>query len=311
MKYVIKIFSTLLLSVFFVACGSKKETPVTAYKVLDSPPRSLEPAQSPSVPLSETPSLDLEEGLMVTGYLEVPPQHRASVSPYFGGFVKEIRVLPGQKVRRGKVLFTLENPDYLSIQQQYLEAKEQLDYLKADFERQKSLSEDQISSVKDFKKAESDYKVMLARSRSLLEQVKLMGLAASELEAGQLFSSISVKAPISGYITEVNISRGEFADGKNVAVEMVNLDDLHLELDIFEKDVLKVKVGQSITFTIPETGPKSYHGEIMLVSKSIDPETHLSHVHGHLVHEGHEGHEGEELDGLIPGMFVQAEIILD
>ncbi len=303
MKNLIHICLPLLISVALVSCSSKdpaEKDPLVTISPVDSPSMQNQDQAARDTATIDT---DTDAVLLVTGYLEVPPKNQAAISPYFGGFVTEIKVIVGQKVSKGEVLFTLENPEYLSIQQHFLEAKGELEYLQADYERQKALAEDQISSQKDFKKAESAYKVMLARYHSFLEQVKLMGLPASEVEAGHLSSRISVKAPMSGFITKVHISRGVFSDAKTVALEMVNLDHLHLELDVFEKDLLKLKVGQAITFYIPEASPKPYQGEVFLVSKSVDPQTHTSHLHGHI--------SSEDADNLLPGMFVQAEIRLD
>lgn len=243
-----------------------------------------------------------KQSISVTGYIDVPPENRVSISPYFGGYAKKIRVLPGQSVKKGEMLFTLENPEYLKVQQDYLESKEQLDYLKANYDRQKQLADEQIASTKNFKKAESDYKVMLARYRALTEQLKLMGLTLADLEGGELSSAISITAPIAGNITAVNINKGEFADAKEAAVELVNLDHIHLELELFEKDALQVKEGQRIQFTIPETGSQKYEGKVHLVGKSIDLKKRTVMVHGHI---------DEEINGLIPGMFVEASIVVE
>ncbi|MDP5172289.1 MAG: efflux RND transporter periplasmic adaptor subunit, partial [Bacteroidia bacterium] len=97
-----------------------------------------------------------------TGMFDVPPEFKASVSAYYGGYVKTISLLPGQRVRKGQLLFTLENPEYIQMQQDFLEAKGQLAYLKNDYERQASLRSENVTSQKVFLKAESDYNMTLA-----------------------------------------------------------------------------------------------------------------------------------------------------
>ncbi|GAB4241572.1 MAG: efflux RND transporter periplasmic adaptor subunit [Ekhidna sp.] len=293
MKNQTYIYSTFLAAILLFGCSktSTEESPTSANAGIVEEPISqiIEEVNDEEVTIS------------ITGYIDVPPENRAAISPYYGGFVKNIKVLPGQTVKRGETLFTLENPDYLKVQQDYLESKEQLDYLKADYERQKQLADEKITSTKNFKKAESDYKVMLARYQSLKEQLKLMELSVEEIESGRLFSSISIKAPISGSITTVNITKSAFADAKEVAVEIVNLEHIHLELEVFEKDALLIKEGQQISFKIPETGSQVYQGKVHLVGKSIDPKKRTIRVHGHIE---------EEIEGLIPGMFVEAMIFV-
>ncbi len=288
-----------ILSLFF-ACSPKKGEPVA----LQSPGSEVAtaiPVERPTQEKSES-TTEPENAIIVTGYIDVPPGHHASVSPYFGGFVRKINVLVGQGVRKGEVLFTLENPDYLRIQQDYLEAKAQLSYLKADYERQKQLVEEKIASTKNFKKSESDYKVMQARYHSLREQIKLMGLPIAQIESGILSSTISIVAPVNGSITSVNVTRSAYADPKEIAVELVNLDHIHLELDVFEKDVLRIRSGQPISFRIPESGTKTYQGEVHLVGRSVDSQKRTVKVHGHIADQ-------DEVN-FMPGMFVEATILI-
>ncbi|MFT6135662.1 MAG: cobalt-zinc-cadmium efflux system membrane fusion protein, partial [Cyclobacteriaceae bacterium] len=220
--------------------------------------------------------------------------------PYYGGYVNKIDVLPGQKVKKGELLFTLQNPDYLKLQQAYLEATEQLDYLKLDFERQQTLADEQISSQKNFKKAESDYRVMKAKQEGLREQLKLMDIALVPLEQGKLISIIAIYAPIEGTISKVNITKSAYVNASEVALEIVNTEHIHLELQVFEKDAIRVKEHQRIIFSVPESTSQVFSGEVHLVGKSVDAQQRTVDIHGHIA----EIAEGQ----FIPGMYVEAEI---
>ncbi|MFT5570874.1 MAG: cobalt-zinc-cadmium efflux system membrane fusion protein, partial [Cyclobacteriaceae bacterium] len=208
------ILTSLVLSIVISACETKTAEDNTLVQNT-----TMVEYDNPSVKtkVSEIKKAEtVSNTISVTGYIDVPPENLASISPYYGGFVKNIFILPGQSVKKGEVLFTLQNPEYLHMQQEYLEAKEQIEYLKAEYERQKTLAAEKISSTKNYKKAESDYKVMLSRYRSLQEEVKLMGLSISNLESGQLINTISIRAIIEGSVTAVNITKGAFADAKDV-----------------------------------------------------------------------------------------------
>ena len=106
------------------------------------------------------------------GMFAVPPQNQVDVSAYYAGYVKNIKWLPGDEVKKGQELFTIENPEYVQIQQDFLEAKGQLNYLKSDYERQKELLANNISSKKNFLKAESEYAVTHARYQSLKKKIE-------------------------------------------------------------------------------------------------------------------------------------------
>lgn len=235
------------------------------------------------------------------GMFDVPPENRASVSSYFGGTVKSIQLLPGEKVEKGQILFVLENPDFVQLQQEYLEAKSQLNYLESDYERQKNLVKDSVTSRKNFLKAESDFLSTQAKVESIGKKLMLMNISPSNLTFKTIRSSISIPSPINGYITKININLGESLNPKETAISLVNTDHLHLEINIFEKDLTKVKVGQRILFTTQNEPSKDYEATVHLVNKTIDPEHRTIGIHGHLI--------DESLNDLFtPGMYLEARI---
>jgi len=236
-----------------------------------------------------------------TGMIDVPPANRASVSTYFGGTVKDIRLLPGERVQKGQLLFTLENPDYVKIQQDFLEAKGQLAYLKSDYERQKNLAQDNITSQKNYLKAEADYTVASVKVASLRKQLTLMNISPSALTIENIRTTLSITSPINGYVTRVDINKGAFLNPSQSAITIVDTDHLHLELNIFENDLPKISIGQQIQFSIQEDQSKKYEAEVYLVNKTVDPEGRTIGIHGHLSDE-------KLASRLYPGMYVEADI---
>jgi membrane fusion protein, heavy metal efflux system len=240
------------------------------------------------------------EGIITNGFIDVPPASKAKVSAIMEGFVKHSPLLIGDKVKKGQLLLTIENLDFIEIQQNYLEVSEKLKYLKNEYERQKTLFNEQITSEKNFLKAESDYKSAIAQSNSLEQKIRLMNVNIANVKAGKFTSIIPIYAPITGSITQVNASVGKFMNASDVILEVVNSEHKHLELVVFEKDVLKVKEGQLIKFQIPENSEKFYNAEVHLIGKSIDETKRTVKVHGHLE---------DESEPFLVGMFVEAEII--
>lgn len=235
------------------------------------------------------------------GMFDVPPENRASVSSYFGGTVKSIQLLPGEKVKKGQILFVLENPDFVQLQQEYLEAKSQLHYLESDYERQKNLVKDSVTSRKNFLKAESDFLSTQVKVESIGKKLMLMNISPSNLTFETIRSSISIPSPITGYITKININLGEFLNPAETAISLVNTDHLHLEINIFEKDLSSVKIGQHILFNIQNGSEMDYEATVYLVNKTIDPENRTIGIHGHLIDESLN-------DIFTPGMYLEARI---
>lgn len=238
--------------------------------------------------------------IKTTGRLDVPPEYKSTVSAYFGGYVKQISLLEGQRVTQGQTLFTLENPDYIQTQQDFLEAKSVLAYLKMDYERQKDLSRDNVSSQKTFSKAESDYKVTLARYESLKRRLQLMNINPASVTESNLKSTIAVTAPISGYVTSVLATKGMFLNPSDVAVTIMNSEHLHVELAIFEQDLRRVSVGQNVTFTL-QNDRTNYDATVHLINKAIHMEKRTINVHCHITNE-------KQSSFFTPGMYLEAEI---
>ncbi|HAD97202.1 MAG TPA: efflux RND transporter periplasmic adaptor subunit [Cryomorphaceae bacterium] len=307
MKSILKAILPGILIVGLQSCANSE----------DSAPIEIQPQQEVasgiiSVSGSQFSSAGMELGkierrefsrlIKVNGMMDVPPQNKASVSAYFGGYVKDLELLPGQRIEKGQLLFTLENPEYVQVQQDFLEAKGKLSYLQSDYERQQDLVKDNVTSQKNFLKAESEYQVTRARFQSLKKKLEMMNIDPERLIDENLRTSIAVRAPISGQVTAVNVNRGKFINPSDVAVSITNTDHLHLELNIFEKDLPWVRKGQQIHFRLQNNPGQSYLAEVYLVNQYLDAETRTAQVHAHLLQEA-------EVHNFAPGTYVEAEII--
>ncbi|MFD2100406.1 efflux RND transporter periplasmic adaptor subunit [Flagellimonas iocasae] len=237
-----------------------------------------------------------------SGMIDVPPENRASVTAFMGGFVKQTSLLIGDQVKKGQLLVILENQEFVQMQQDYLEVYNQLDFLKTEFERNQTLFDEKIASQKNFLQAKSNYETAKARYQGLREQLQMLNISPSKVEQGNISSQAAIYAPISGSITKMNIAKGSYVSPATEILEIVNNDHVHLELTVFEKDILKVKKGQKIEFRIPEASEDAFKAEVHLVGTSIDDAKRTIKVHGHLEHE-----QGN----FLPGMFVDALIMTD
>jgi len=251
----------------------------------------------------ETGSLEMRNfpvTVRTTGLIDVPPINRAVINAFMGGYIKNTPLLVGDVVKKGQALVTIENPEYIELQQDYLDAAEQLKYLKADFDRQQIMLDEKITSEKKFLQAESDYRRNLARYNGLKQKLQMLNINTASVEAGRITSQITIYAPISGSITRVDVHTGMYVSPTDMIMEIIDKEHMHLELVAFEKDVMKIKKGQRILFRAPETGAKSYNAEVYLVGTAIDPQKRTIMVHGHL--------PDSIADQFSVGMFVEAEI---
>lgn len=235
------------------------------------------------------------------GMIDVPPENKSNVSTFMGGYITKTPLLIGDKVKKGQLLVTLENPEFVEIQQNYLEVSEQLNYLKSEFERQETLFKENITSQRNFLKAESTYKSSVAQYNGLRKKLNMMNINPASVEQGQITSKINLYAPIEGFITKVNVSNGTYVSPADVILEIVDTEHIHIEISVFEKDILNIEKGQKIEFRIPEASDKTFEAEVHLVGTTIDGNNRTVKVHAHILNE--------KEANFIVGMFVEADII--
>ncbi|MDX5583990.1 MAG: efflux RND transporter periplasmic adaptor subunit [Aureibaculum sp.] len=301
MKYI----NVLLFSLVLIACGKSDKQTQTKTEDQDNDSLiiiNIDQFDSGKMQLGALEEQVFNETIKVNGMIDVPPQNRSSVSTFMGGYIKRTPLLVGDKVKKGQFLVAIENTDFVEIQQQYLEVAEQLTYLKSEFERQKTLFNEKITSKKNFLKSESTYKSSLALYRGLRKKLEMMNISPTSLEGGKITSVINLYAPIQGSVTKVNVSNGTYISPADQILEIVNTEHIHLELSVFEKDILKIKKDQPINFRIPEVSNDNFTAEVHLVGTSVNETDRTIKVHGHI--------NDDKQTNFVTGMFVEAEIII-
>lgn len=231
----------------------------------------------------------------VNGVLDVPPQQQVSISVPMGGFLRKTDLLQGMRVKKGQLIAVIENPDFVQMQQDYLESKSQLEYSQADYQRQQVLSAENVNSRKVLEQAKSSAQTLSARVKGLKERIKSSGINISAVEKGNIQSYINIYSPIDGFVTEVNANVGKFVNATEVLFEIVDTGHLHAELTVFEKDIPKLKIGQKVRFTLANE-TKERIAKVYLIGKKVSEERSVR-IHCHI--------EQEDIH-MLPGMYLKA-----
>ncbi|ASS50383.1 MAG: efflux transporter periplasmic adaptor subunit [Candidatus Fluviicola riflensis] len=289
--------STIVITTLFLASCSSNEKPVEKEE-------HHENENSVELTAEQYKTIDLQTGsielkslsgtIKVNGMLDVPPQNLVSISAPFGGTVKNTELLQGMKVKKGQVIAIIQNPDFIDVQQDYLDYKSQLEYLKLEYERQEELSTGNINAKKTVQKAKSEYESMRARVNGLKARLQLMNISIASIEKGKIQSTSSIISPISGYVTQVNTNIGAFVTPSDVLFKIADTEHLHAELTVFEKDVPKLKVGQKVRFTLANED-KERTATIYLIGREIGSNRTVN-IHCHLDKEDNQ---------LLPGMYLK------
>lgn len=271
-KYIaIVLISTLLPALFSCDGGTKSAEEIKPVEVL---PEDIVELRADQIKLAniQTGSIEmksLSDKLKVNGIVAVAPQNLATVCMPLGGFVKSTTLMPGNVVQKGQTLAILENQEFVDIQQNYLEAKNKLEYAEAEYIRHTELYKDDVYSQKNVQQVTTDYKNLKAQVKALEQKLALIGINPANLDEDDISRSVAVVSPISGFVKAVNINIGKYVASTDVMFEIVNSDKLFLELTLFEKDADKVAAGQKIRFFI-NNETEQHEAVIYQTGKSID-----------------------------------------
>ena len=308
-KFNTKISLLILSTLFMVACGNKDSE-----KMESSEESSMKEEQPVSTGIKqitftkdqynlaeiETGAIEmrnLSNIIKLNGTIDVEPESMASVSAPLGGYLKTAGRLPGEEIKKGQVLATIENPEFIQIQQGYLESLSKLQFLEEEFNRQKKLREEDINSAKTFQQVSSDYKITQGRVKAYEQQLALAGISRSSVQNGNITRTANLYAPISGFIKASNVNIGDYVSPQDVLFEIVDLNDIHLALNAFEKDLGKLEIGQTVKFSLSDDNTFNRTAEVFLIGKATGSDR-MTPVYSHL--------NKEDKKGLLPGMYVKA-----
>ena len=243
-----------------------------------------------------TASLDVH----LNGKIDVPPTAIASVSLPMGGYIQDINLIPGNYVKKGGVIATIKDPQFVQLQEDYLTAKSKAVYLSQDMERQKQLLQQDAVSKKAFQLLQSEYSSNAIALKGLAEKLQLINIDPNSLTIDKISSKVNVVAPISGYVTKVNINRGKYVAPTEVLLELIDPNDVHAAITIFEKDITSFKEGMKGKVVLANEPNKAYPVSIMAVSRSLDEDkSGLLHCHF-----------SNPPKNVAPGMFLTADFSL-
>ena len=295
-KSIIAVLSGVLL----FSCSKKEETVTQETYAISGDQITLTDLQKKTAGI-ETTTLSNENianKILLTGQINVPPTGTAGVSSSTGGIIKTARFVPGNYVTRGQTLAVVENPELARLQQEYLQSKSNLGYAQKDYNRQMYLNKYQASSDKVTQKAANEAQSQGAAVRGIESQLRSFGINPVSVSSGNIRKSVSVVAPISGYISRVNATIGQYVSSADVLYEIVNNGQTHLALKVFEKDLNKISAGQKVYAFTNQNPEKKYAATVKLIGKDFAPDRSVF-IHCDLI---------DKDETLIPGTFMNAEI---
>ncbi len=232
------------------------------------------------------------------GYIEVPPENLHSIHTPIRGFVSSVPVIEGDKVRKGQVIATLSHPDIVILQQDFIKEWSKLALLESELDRQRDLLSGQATAAKKLEVAQSNFEIQKALVSGMESQLKLLNLSPNTIKQGEIKESISIVSPANGTVSLLNINAGKLVNNNELILEVIDRDHLHIELQVFEKDIAKVSLGQNFDFSLPGNS-EAFYGEVYLIGQRVDPVRKTVMVHGHPAIENEKFIAGMQIRGSI------------
>ncbi len=206
------------------------------------------------------------------GILILPPQQYATVTLTMGGAIRSTSLLPGNYVRKGEIIATLDNPDFITLQQTYLDALAQTEFLEKEYLRQQTLAQEEASSQKRFQQSKADYLSMKSRLEAATAQLTLLGADIPALKEKGISPYLEVKAPLTGYVTNTNINIGKYLDVGEPVCDVIDKSRILLQLTAYEKDLGKLKPGSTVEFHVNGMPEETFEATLLSIDQMVNDE---------------------------------------
>lgn len=292
-------FSALWCALAFTSCGggASEQTTDEAAGIQSAQTDSLT-ASSDSVEVDGTSgATQVANAPSFNGILMVPPQQHATITLSMGGAVHSVSFLPGSYVQKGQVILTLENPDFITLQQTWLDAAAKIEFLEKEYLRQKNLASHEAASQKQMQQSKSEYLSMKSSLDAAAAQLKILGVDTRHLQSKGIYPYLEIKAPLSGYVTNMNVNVGKYFNVGEPVCDVIDKQSLMLQLTAYEKDLDDLNVGDQIEFRVNGMGNNTFEAVLVSIDQMVDNTNRSIKVYARVLHP---------LKDFRPGMYVSA-----
>lgn len=314
MKIKQNIIYLTLTALLIISCGKKEATAEKAAVKTEldegtheEGPQTIaslteEQIKSVGISLGPMEMKELTSTIKANGILSVPNNNKATVTSLYGGIIKTLTVQIGSIVKKGQVIATIANPEFIQLQEDYLTTNSRITYAEQEYRRQKELFDNDAGAKKNLQSSDAELRTLRTRRASLLRQLQMMGISPGKVNNSNMRSGLVITAPISGTISSISAQIGSYVDISSPVAEIIDNNSIHLDLQVFEKDLPKMRVGQIVHFKLTNNPETEYDAMVYSVGSSFENESKTISVHGTVT-----GNKA----GLIDGMNITGIVSLD
>ena len=301
MKRIYLHYALIVIVLLMASCNNKTET--ASETKSEAIVFTRQQFEAVGMKIGEPSTDTIYDEIRTNGFIRPAPEGVAQITALVEGQVSGVKHAAGNYVEKGAVLFKVGGNKVISLQNDYVKACAQYDLAKQELERISSLVEDKISARKDLLTAQNTYKIAMAEKQSLHALLKAINLDPAKVEAGTIQSNYNVHAPIAGHLTNFDVSNGQFIEQQTTAARIVDTKKLRLVLNVFEKDVQQISLGQTVTFYDPDRKTHTHNAVIRSIGRSIDNDSKTASCIAEI-------NNADQLH-LLEGMYAESKIILN
>ncbi len=240
--------------------------------------------------------------ISATGKVEANADRIAHVSPLIPGKIVAVRTSLGDGVTAGQVLVTLDSVELGEALNRYHQSKTKLALAQSNMDRIRTLVDKKIVACKEILQAETDYKTAQTELHTDEERLTLYGVSVADLKGDHHKKPLlPVRSPIAGIITEKHAIVGELADPARSLYTVADLSSVWVLVDIHEKDLAKVRRGQTATVVVTAFPEAKFRGRIDHIADVMDEATRTVKARVEVANPGRK---------LKPEMFATVELAL-
>ncbi|PLW99223.1 MAG: hypothetical protein C0593_03735 [Marinilabiliales bacterium] len=245
---------------------------------------------------------DFSRTVFVRGKIILPVQDEQMINSSISGKVTKFFVSTGDYVSKGDPLMQISGMEIISLQENYLISKVELQKLEKDMERKKLLVGEKVVSDKDFELVKAEYEQVVIQNKSLKLKLQLLNIDHNSVSMESMSSSVVILSPTDGIVRDIFVSSGSGIEAEQDLMLVVNTDAPLLELFVPESEVALIEVGQNVDWDIVSAGSRGFSARVIRISSVVEQSSRSFRV----IAEP-ENHATK----LFPGMFISARIQSD
>lgn len=223
----------------------------------------------------ESRALSLE--VSTTGQVDYDRSRVAQVGSRLPGRVSKVEVTLGAPVKKGQILAWVDSIELGTAKSEHLKAKTRLKLAKDNYDRERQLAAEKVSSEREMLTARAGHEEALSDYNVSHEALRLLGLSESEIEESRYgdpkASLLGIRAPFDGKVVELDLTQGEVVDPERNLFTVADLSRVWIWIDLYERDVPRVHLKDDAIVRLDAFPERDFRGKISYIRDEVDPQS--------------------------------------